>query len=179
MQDVPRLATVRFDLRPLGRADAAALLPTLSDPAQCRFLSRPAFADEDQLWAWLADPDWSGRTWIAEDSRGEVAGRFIAKPGHDSGVVEIGYVTCADRQRQGVARECVGALVDHLVGAEGARKITAEVDADNVASRRLLESLGFTCEALFREHDTTHAGLCDVAIYGLLAREWKGTSPPD
>lgn len=159
-------------LRPLRREDAAALFPTLSDEGQCRFLTRPAFESEEELWDWLADPTWNGRTWIAEDGEGEVAARFVAVPGHEDGVEEIGYITCAHRQGEGVARECTEALVAHLFAADGLRKLTAEVDVDNTASIRLLERLGFTREALCREHETTHIGLRDVLMYGLLASEW-------
>ncbi|MBX7496524.1 GNAT family N-acetyltransferase [Qipengyuania sp. 6B39] len=170
MSDTPTLTTDRFTLRPLRAGDEAALFPTLSDPAQCLYLSRPEFASQEELWAWLAEPGWPGRTWIAEDAQGRVAGRFVAVPGHEEGVVEIGYITCMHAQGEGVARECTGALVAHLF-AEGARKLIAEVDAENTPSIRLLERLGFTREALFREHETTHAGLRDVAIYGLLASD--------
>ena len=170
MTDVPTLSTDRFTLRPLRREDAGALFPTFADEAQCRYLSRARFASEEELWGWLADPDWHGRTWIAEDARGQVAGRFVAVPGHEAGVVEIGYVTCLHRQGEGVARECTGALVRFLL-EEGNRKLIAEVDTENTPSIRLLERLGFTREALFRQHETTHIGLRDVAIYALLASE--------
>lgn len=170
MRAVTTLFTDQFTLRPLRREDAKSLFPTLSNDAQCLYLTRPAFTSEEELWGWLAEPGWSGRTWIAEDADGNVAGRFVAVPGHEAGVEEIGYVTCMDRQGEGIARECTAALVEHLF-ATGTRKLTAEVDIDNAPSIRLLERLGFTREALFREHETTHAGLRDVAVYGLLARE--------
>lgn len=170
MVEVATLSTPRFTMRALRRSDAAALLPTLGDPEQCRFLTRPAFADEAELWGWLAEPGWPGRSWIAEDAQGRVAGRFVAVPAHEEGVVEIGYITCAERQGEGVARECTEALVAHLF-AGGARKILADIDAENLASLRLAEALGFTREALLREHETTHAGLRDVAVYALLASE--------
>ncbi len=157
-------------MRSLHRSDAAALFPTLSDPEQCRYLTRPAFESEEELWGWLADPDWKGRTWIAVDRSGAVAGRFVAVPGHAEGVEEVGYITCMHRQGEGIARECMEALVERLF-AEGARKLTAEVDTRNTASIRLLERLGFVREAHFREHDSTHVGLCDIYWYGLLARD--------
>ena len=177
MADTPILATPRFTLRPLKRADAAALFPTLSDPGQCLYLSRAAFASEEELWGWLADPTWTGRTWIAEDAGGALAGRFVAVPGHgssveDGAVFEIGYITVMDRQGEGIAKECSRALINHLFEG-GARKLTAEVDARNAPSIALLERLGFTREATLREHDATHIGLCDVHWYGLLAREWS------
>ena len=170
MREVDTLRTGRFILRPLRRGDEAALFPTLSDEAQCLHLTRPAFSSPEELWGWLAEPGWQGRTWIAEDAQGVLAGRFVAVPGHEPGVEEIGYITCKDRQGEGVARECTAALVAHLFDT-GTRKLTAEVDAENIPSIRLLERLGFTREAHFRQHETTHKGLCDVLVYGLLAAD--------
>lgn len=177
MRTVTEIGTQRFVLRALRRSDCAALYPTMSDPAHALYLTRPAFTSHADLWHWLAAPDWPGRTWIAEDrENGAVAGRFVAVPAGQDGVEEIGYITCTDRQREGVARECTAALVRHLVEAPkkeggGARKIVAEVDTRNIASVRLLERLGFTREAHLREHEQTHAGMCDVYLYGLLAAE--------
>ncbi len=168
---VPTLKTERFTLRPLKRSDAAALLPTLSDREQCLYLSRAAFGSEQELWDWLAAPDWNGRTWIAEDADRQVAGRFVAIPAHEAGVEEIGYITCSGRQGQGVARECMAALIGQLFG-EGLRKLIAVVDVENHASARLAESLGFVREAHFRAHETTHEGVRDVYWYGLLASDW-------
>ena len=159
-------------MRPLRRGDAAALFPTLSNEQQCLYLTRPAFENEEELWGWLAEPGWNGRTWIAEDAQGEVAGRFVAVPGHAAGIEEIGYITCIHRQGEGIARECAYALIAHLF-SEGTRKLTAEVDTRNTPSIRLLERLGFTREAHLREHDATHIGLCDVYWYGLLASEYE------
>lgn len=173
MREITPLKTSRFTMRALERGDAAALLPTLSDDAQCLYLTRPAFASEEELWGWLADPDWNGRTWIAEDASGEVAARLVAVPGHEAGVEEVGYITCLDRQGEGVATQCTRALITHLFERDGLRKITAEVDPRNAPSVKLLQRLGFTREAHFREHETTHAGVCDVYVYGLLKSEWK------
>nr|WP_298928874.1 GNAT family protein [uncultured Erythrobacter sp.] len=167
MIDVQTLTTPRFTMRPLQREDCAALYPTLSDPDQCLYLTRPAFESEDELWGWLADPAWPGMTWIAVDAQGEVAGRFVAHTAHQEGVEEIGYIVCSHAQGQGVAKECTAALIAHRF-ASGARKLTAEVDTRNTASVRLLESLGFTREAHFRKHEVTHIGMCDVYWYGKL-----------
>lgn len=178
MPDVPTLQTECFTLRPLQESDCAALFPTLSDANQCRFLTRPEFASDQELWCWLADPMWNGRTWIAEDGEGHVAARFVSVPAHEEGVEEIGYITCAHRQGEGIARECTEALVRHLFEVDGMRKLIAEVDAENSASIRLLNALGFTREAYFREHETTHVGLRDVMIYGLLARDFLAPNEP-
>ena len=175
MTQVPILTTERFTLRPLQRSDAAALFPTLSDDEQCRYLTRPAFESEEELWGWLAEPGWPGLSWIAEDGDGEVVARLVAVPGHLPDIFEIGYIVCKHRQGEGIATECSRALIAHLWEAQGdrppARKLTAEVDTRNVPSVHLLEKLGFTREAHLREHDETHIGLCDVYWYGLLKRD--------
>lgn len=167
---VPTLTTPRFTMRPLQKGDEASLFPTLSDAEQCRYLSHPPFGDEAQLWDWLAAPDWPGRSWIAVDKAGEIAGRFVAVPAHADNVFEIGYIVCMDRQGEGIASECAAALIQHL-WQEGARKLTAELDTRNTASIRLIEKLGFTQEAHLREHEETHIGMCDVYWYGLLSSE--------
>ena len=110
MTDLPALQTERFTLRPLRAGDEQALFPTLSDGVQCLYLSRSAFASPEELWGWLSDPDWPGRTWIAEEGEGRVAGRFVAVPAHEEGVLEIGYITCMDRQGEGVARDALPRL---------------------------------------------------------------------
>ena len=177
MFEVPILTTERFTLRPLRCADAAALLPTLADPAHCLYLSRPAFASEEELWGWLAEPGWPGRTWIAVDRRdgadwvadwgGRVAGRFVAVPdAEDERVFEIGTITCAHRQREGVARECASALIEQL-WREGARRLTAEIDTRNTASLRLFEALGFAHRSTLQAAEITHSGPCDLAFYEL------------
>jgi len=172
MREVTTLHTERFTMRPLQEADTAALYPTLSNDDQCLYLTRPAFTSHEELWGWLADPAWPGLTWIAVREDGSVAGRFVAHTAHEEGVEEIGYITCLDAQGQGVASECTRALIAHRFES-GARKLTAEVDTRNTASVKLLERLGFTREAHLREHETTHAGVCDVYFYGLLAREFR------
>jgi len=172
----PVITTERTTLRPIVREDAAALFPTLSDEANCRYLSRGAFADEQELAGWLLHPDWPGRTWVAVDrSSGELVGRYILVPTSEPGMSELGYITVAHRQGQGVARECVSALICHAFDVEGQRRLVANIDAQNAASIGLIERLGFQREGWLREHETTHEGLRDLLVYGLLRDEW---APP-
>ncbi len=58
--------------------------------------------------------------------------------------VEIGYGLAVPYRRKGYATEAVGAYVKWLESRADVVQIDAEVRADNVASRRLLERLGFT-----------------------------------
>ena len=63
--------------------------------------------------------------------------------------------------------------IDLLGGVhQGLHKVSAECDARNVASARLLERLGFTREGLLRRHTWIKGEWTDDAHYGLLAEEW-------
>ena len=174
MGDLPAIETERFTLRPLVRGDAAALYPTLSDEAQCRYLSRPHFGSVEELADWLTDPDWDGDSWVAMDKAdGATVGRFVAVPTFDPDVSEIGFITVAERQGSGIGREGSQALVDYLFRVGKKRRLVAEVDFENAASIALLERLGFQREACLREHERTHIGIRDVLIYGMLRRDWQ------
>jgi RimJ/RimL family protein N-acetyltransferase len=76
---------------------------------------------------------------------GEVVGDcgWYAPPGAD-GEVEIGYGLAAPYRGQGIGTDAVRALVAWVSEQPGVRRIVAETDATNTASRRLLERLGFT-----------------------------------
>lgn len=59
------------------------------------------------------------------------------------GVVEIGYGLAAPSRRHGYATEAVAAMCSWLFRDAGAVVITANVETENVASRRVLEKVGF------------------------------------
>ncbi|HVE64038.1 MAG TPA: GNAT family N-acetyltransferase [Mycobacteriales bacterium] len=61
-----------------------------------------------------------------------------------SGDVEIGYGLAASARGLGLGTEAIGGLVSWIRTQPGVRRVIAETLADNVASRRLLERLGFS-----------------------------------
>ena len=63
-------------------------------------------------------------------------------PDHD-GCVEIGYALAPATRGQGIGTAAVAAFVGRLASVPGIRRLTAVTGADNTASRRLLERLGF------------------------------------
>lgn len=171
---VPELLTKRFRLRGLLERDVDALWPSFSDDKAMLYWSRGAFASQAELRDWLFDTDWPGQTWIAEPAEGGPAlCRVVADTNSDQ-LCEIGYLTVLGRERQGIAKECVTGLIDHLFGSGEVRKIIADIDPRNDASNHLIKSLGFTQEAHLRDAMKTHIGWCDSLIWGLLAREWTG-----
>jgi ribosomal-protein-alanine N-acetyltransferase len=64
-------------------------------------------------------------------------------PPDSAGCVEIGYSLAPSVRGQGVGTAAVAGLVGRLAAVPGIRRIVAMTGADNTASRRLLERLGF------------------------------------
>ena len=173
MSPIATITTERFILRPLLAGDEQALFPAFSDPGLMRYWSRGPFEDMDELKAWLFDREWTGRTWVAvPQGGGDPVFRIVASA-EGAQVCEIGYMIVPGNERQGIARECIAALVTHLFRAEGVHRIFADVDPRNIPSNRLLQSLGFTREAHLREAMKTHIGWCDTWLWGMLQDEWR------
>jgi GNAT superfamily N-acetyltransferase len=63
-------------------------------------------------------------------------------PDHE-GCVEIGYALAPAARGQGIGTAAVAAFVGRLASVPGIRRLAAVTGADNTASRRLLEGLGF------------------------------------
>jgi RimJ/RimL family protein N-acetyltransferase len=53
------------------------------------------------------------------------------------------------------------------------RRIELETGATNTAMRTVAERVGFTLEGMLRERYYDGTGFGDVALYGLLDREWR------
>jgi RimJ/RimL family protein N-acetyltransferase len=85
-----------------------------------------------------------------------VAGGGTLGPPVD-GSVEIGYSVLPEFQRQGFATEMMSAIVTWVSTDPRVVSITAETATDNVASRRLLDRLGF--------HEAGPGGEPDTVAY--------------
>ena len=167
----PVLSTPRFTLRPPAQGDEQALFAAFGDEEVMRYWSRGPFTDMGTFRHWLFEREWGGRTWVAAGGDGMPVARLVASE-QRSRVAEIGYLVLPGHTRQGIARECVAALITHLFRAEGYRRVFADTDPRNVGSNRLLEALGFTREAHLRSAMETHIGWCDTLLWGLLDDEW-------
>jgi len=84
-------------------------------------------------------------TWLILDDERRVAGECGVKaPPDESGRVEIGYGLAAPSRGHGLGLRAVGELLYELASTGLVREVVAGVHPGNIASRRLLERLGFT-----------------------------------
>jgi RimJ/RimL family protein N-acetyltransferase len=155
--------------------DAEALHAAFADRDSMHWWTEPAHRSLDQTRAALARHADGWRRWIVTPlDTNRPIGFVAAGEKRQGNVTEIGYMFVPGARGQGFAGEAVAAVLDQLFRAEGQRKAVADTDPDNLASRRMLERLGFTLEGMLRAEWQTHIGVRDTALYGLLASEWRG-----
>lgn len=167
------LETARLRLRERVPGDAEALFPAFADADLMRYWSGPphqSIEETRKLFTFTVPGVW--RAWAITLKGDDSAIGFIAAGEKRQGeVTELGYMLLRAHWGGGVAREAVSAVIDQIF-AEGQRRVFADVDPDNAASRALLEKLGFKLEGYLRDEWETHLGVRDTTLYGLLRAEW-------
>ena len=95
---------------------------------------------------------------------------------------EIGYWLGAAFQGRGLATKSCRALIEHAFGALGLNRVEIRCAVGNHRSRRVPERLGFRLEGVLAEAEWLHDRFHDLAVYGMLAAEWRaaaGVGGPD
>lgn len=140
------IVTPRLVLEPLSLAAARAILA--SDLAQLRPGAGWPTADTRSALGAAATAEAAGVDlgWLVRHREsGQVIGDCGWKGGPDEeGTAEIGYGLAPPWRGQRYGTEAVGALADWALAQPACRRLVAEVLADNLASRRLLERLHFS-----------------------------------
>ena len=136
-----RIDTARLVLEPLGLATATAVID--GDLSSLDAAEGWPHEDTFDAMATALQPG-GGPGWLIT-----LEGRVIGDCGAFSwpdraGVVEIGYGLSASFRGHGWATEAIDALCTWLFSEAGAVRITVDVLTGNVASRMVLEKLGFT-----------------------------------
>jgi len=167
------LETPRLRLRRLRPADEAALIALDSDPAVMRYVGSPAGTRSPDETVDRArqriHADYGTRGWWRIESRdaGVFHGLGLLLPVPDGDDVEVGYRLARGSWGCGIATEAAGALVEYAFERLDLPRLVAVAYADNRASRRVLEKLGFA-------HDGTveYRG-ASVEHYVLAADAWR------
>ncbi len=101
-------------------------------------------------WEWYA-------IWIIELSNGTHIGDLCFKGLDSNGVAEIGYGILEEYQGQGYATEAVTAALSWAFQNPNVTAIEAETDADNAASKRVLEKCGFVANGIMGKEGPRYA----------------------
>lgn len=174
------LHSERLRIDALRADDAPALLGYRGDPEVARYQGwQPNRLDEvetfiagQQPLAWPAPGQWCQRA-IRWRASGELIGDLgVSFPAEAGEALEFGITLAPAWQGRGLAREALTALIDHLFGEQGARRIIASVDPRNAASLALLQAVGMRQEAHFRQSLWWRGEWVDDVVFALLASDW-------
>jgi ribosomal-protein-alanine N-acetyltransferase len=142
--------TNRLVLEPLAVNHAASMFCGMSDPVLFRWLDDvppPTAAALALRYARITAagagaPDrWLN--WVMRLREGGACAGLVEVTLRPDGIANLAYFTFASFMQRGLAREACAAVLEELRDHFGAREVVARMDTRNVASWRLVESLGF------------------------------------
>jgi len=160
-----RLLTERLRIRRSVRADAETISAYRSDPNVHIHQGwsdtgvEKVRADIEEMAT--VDPGTPGE-WtqfsLEQVETGHLVGDVGLSPAEDEpGVIKVGYTIDPAWQRRGYATEAVAALVDYAFSVLEVDVVRAYADADNIASRRVMEKVGMQLIETFEgEEDGEH-----------------------
>ncbi|MBQ6375113.1 MAG: GNAT family N-acetyltransferase [Clostridia bacterium] len=142
------IATERLRLRPLGTAYLQTANAYATDREHVKYMLFMPFDGPEETMATLKEAE---AAWASEDpDRYEFAvlrnDRHIGAVSvymEDEGA-ELAWIIAPEHRGQGFACEAARAVVEYLSSHMGIRHFYAHSDAENAASRRVMEKLGMT-----------------------------------
>ncbi|ARJ42380.1 GNAT family N-acetyltransferase [Pantoea alhagi] len=168
-----QIGSSRLTYHPITESDWPFFLALYQDQNVMRFVADPRDADEIRRVAFnVRLPPWQrgSKHWLClvlrEKTSGDRVGvsGFIDR-GHNS--AEVGYLLSAAFHGNGYGTESLRAICQAAF-ALGFSKLTATVTTGNLASKAVLEKVGFMQEAILRESYYLNGRWQDDEIFALL-----------
>ena len=97
----------------------------------------------------------------------------LFKIDHANGSAEVGYWLAHSHRGRGIMTRCALTMMGHAFGAMGLNRVEIRVVVGNRGSAAIPERLGLRHEGVLREAYWLYDGYKDVAVYSMLAREWR------
>lgn len=170
-------------LRRVTPEDVAALFRVFGDADVCRYWSRAALPDMDAAEALQREIDhlFTMRTlfqWGMADQRSDalIGTCTLAEISAEHRRAAVGFAVRRDLWSRGYATEALEAMVGFAFNELGLRRLEADADPRNAGSIRVLERAGFQREGRQRERLVVNGEVQDAVLFGLLRREWPGSS---
>ena len=174
----PIIETKRLWLRQATQEDIEAVFAVFCDPKVTQFHDLNTFAHLDEASKIIerrAKGFESGRgiRWaiVAEQNN-----RLIGSCGftwhREANAAEIGYELKSQFWRQGIMSEALSAILQYGFSSRELQFVVAEVMLENVASKRLLEKLGFQSQGILRKHGFWKGKHHDLEQFKLIKTEF-------
>ena len=175
---VPELTTNRFFLQLIFPEDQQFIFEGLSHPDVIPFygVRYDSFdATKKQMdWYEKSYTDGTGGSWkIVDKITGEkigVVAYYYHKPEHKK--AEVGFWLFPKFWNKGIVTETLKAVIEYCHREKDIHRLEAFVEEGNVASRKVLEKVGFVYEGTMKECEIKNGKFINVLIYGLIS--WSG-----
>lgn len=166
-------------LRPISGADWARVHEWAQREEACRYQPwGPNTPEQTRAFVSTATAAWTvrplaRRVWVAVLPCGDVVGLGALRTGPSGKVGELSYAVHHAYWGHGIGSR-IGLLLRD-VGFEmlALHRIEATCDPRNVASARILRSLGMTLEGTLRANIRIRDGWRDSGVFGILDTEWR------
>lgn len=174
----PVLETERLHLRRIHRDDADAMRDVLGDESVTHYL--PDFPPNmntregmRSIIRFIEDGyhDETMIRWAVTLKEGD--GRYIGSVGlhrwdRHNRFVETGYDLAQKHWRRGIMREALTSVLHFAFKGLDVHRVEADVVKGNIASIKLLETMGFQHEGTKRDRAWMHGQFYDLMFFGLL-----------
>ena len=175
------LKTDRLILRPFRISDAQKMYDNwASDPEVTRFLTWPTHTSVDVarkvLDHWVASyekPDYYQWAICLKENDEPIGSMAIVDGDFRIGRAEIGYCISRNWWGKGITAEALQAAIDYLFGDVGMNRIEARHDVNNPNSGKVMQKCGLKMEGIFPDFGCNNQGVCDIAQYAILKKDWR------
>lgn len=176
----PPIETTRLHVRLVTPADLPDLMVVNGDTAVTHHLPYATWQTLADAQAWFdraMAQQATGTAWQlvlqtkpTPTARATVIGTcLLFRFDEGSARAELGYVLGRAWWGQGLMREALQGVLSTAFATMGLRRVEAEVNPANMASMRVVESLGFVAEGTLRQRWVKAGKPYDVVLWGLLA----------
>jgi [ribosomal protein S5]-alanine N-acetyltransferase len=157
MISFPNLETERLWLRQATQEDAEAVFAIFSDPNVTQFHDLDTFNHLNQAIGVIErrakgfESGYGIRWGIARKSDNYLIGSCGFTWDRQANAAEVGYELASQFWRQGIMSEALRAILNYGFEIRGVQFVIAQIMLENMASRRLLENLGFQSQGILKE----------------------------
>ena len=176
-----QIETPRLILRKAQMTDAEPMFRNwASDPEVTKFLTWPTYQSIDNayfildLWGKEYEKSDFYQWMIVLKEIDEPIGSIsVVHLRDDIAMAEIGYCIGQNWWHKGIVTEALNSVIQFLFTEVGMNRIEAKHDTNNPHSGGVMKKCGMEYEGTSRESDRNNQGVCDIAQYAILRKEWQ------
>ncbi|NLL31433.1 MAG: GNAT family N-acetyltransferase [Clostridiales bacterium] len=175
------IETDRLKLRKFKDGDAQAMFNNWAkDKEVTKFLTWPTHKSvevtESLLSEWIKNySDNKFYQWaivLKENGDEPIGSISVVGMREEIDMVQIGYCIGRKWWQQGITSEAFKGIIKFLIEEVGVKRIETHHDLNNPNSGKVMLKCGLQYEGTLRKADINNQGICDIAIYGLLAEDY-------